>query len=207
MKEIILYFVKYPEAGKVKTRLAKSVGRERAAELYRHLAEDNLSKIGPLKDEGKAVWILFDPPEAEGLFRAWLGHDHEFRPQAAGGLGERLWSAFQEAFEKGAARVIAVGSDTIGLDAAILREASARLAEVEIVLGPALDGGYYLIGSSRPRESLFKEIPWSTNAVLDRTLAVIRRENLSYGLLAGREDLDRAENLKSFFTNEPNSLS
>lgn len=207
MKEIILYFVKYPAAGKVKTRLAESIGPERAAALYRDLAEDNFNKILSLQGEGKSLRILFDPPEAESLFRDWLGKDHLFRPQASGGLGDRLWEGFREGFGEGATRVIAVGSDTIGLEASILREASTQLADADIVLGPARDGGYYLIGCNQPRESLFKDIPWSTSAVLDSTLAVIRRENLSCRLLAEREDLDRAENLKSLFTNDSNSLS
>ncbi|MBI4549605.1 MAG: TIGR04282 family arsenosugar biosynthesis glycosyltransferase [Candidatus Omnitrophica bacterium] len=207
MKEVILYFVKYPAPGKVKTRLAESVGPDRAAVLYRDLTAQNLARLRTLAGEGKALRILFDPPDAGALFADWLGGDLEFCPQAGGGLGDRLSEAFRGAFEEGAERVIAVGSDTIGLDAGLVREAFAGLESAEVVIGPSRDGGYYLIGSNQPRPSLFREIPWSTDRVLECTLAVIRRENWSFRLLDSREDLDRAENLKTLFTNDPNRLS
>lgn len=197
----ILYFVKFPEPGRVKTRLAQSIGFEAAARLYRLLAEQNLEVLRSISDPPLAVCIHFDPPEKEAKVRDWLLGDEPYLAQRGRDLGERLRDAFAHAFERGASGAIAVGSDTIGLQPGFLREAFAGLERNDVILGPSRDGGYYLIGLSRPQSLLFQDIPWSTPRVLEATLTRIREGNLSLFLLPELEDLDRAENLNALELN------
>src|SRR3989338_7559417 len=136
MHNVLLYFVKYPEPGKVKTRLAQAVGKERAAELYRELAEKNLHAVTerhggaygntPLRRVPPRHFhliVAYDPPDKIGEFRDWLGEDFEYWPQRGEGLGERLRAAFQQAFDEGASQVLAFGIDTLNFLAEILSQA------------------------------------------------------------------------------------
>jgi hypothetical protein len=192
---ILLYFVKYPEPGKVKTRLAKEVGDEEAAGIYGELARSNLETLRELSKQGIVITVVFDPPEDCEKIKRWLSPFWHYSPQKGLHLGERLENAFQAAFGQGAQKVIALGSDTLGLDAELLQKAFKVLDHCDIVVGPAKDGGYYLIGSVQPQPFLFNDIPWSTSHVLEATLERIQKSGLSYGLLRERDDLDCAENL------------
>ena len=188
---VLLYFVKYPAPGEVKTRLAKTVGFEEAARMYRELAGDNFKMMTPLYQRKICdLVVAFDPPDKERDFKKWFVLPCEYWAQQGNGLGERLTSAFHEAFQRQAKRVIAVGSDTLNLTADILEEAFEKLATEDVVIGPARDGGYYLIGLSRQRAQLFQNIPWSTVHVLESTLTIIRKENLNFSFLHELEDLD-----------------
>ncbi len=190
---ILLYFVKWPEPGKVKTRLAKKVGDVRAAAIYRQLAETNFRSLVSLKDRGVSLVVAYDPPEAEAKIKSWLPKGDLFIPQSGGNLGERLRCAF-DFFTLNPTlsprRVIAAGSDTIGLQAGRMVEAYEALEEKNLVLGPAKDGGYYLIGLSHPEPRLFEGIPWSSSAVFETTLTRAEELRLSYHLLPPLEDLD-----------------
>lgn len=187
---VLLYFVKYPRPGKVKTRLARTLGNERAAFVYRELAEKNLAILKPLTERGILIVITFDPPQSEALMRFWLSNRYEYLAQQGEGLGERLENAFQESFKNRAQKVIAVGSDILGLEPGLVEEAFMRLDDEDVVLGPAQDGGYYLIGTSRFVPELFHNIPWSTDRVLNETLSIIKEENLTVYQLKELEDLD-----------------
>lgn len=189
MKSIILYFVKYPTPGKVKTRLAKRIGIHEAAQKYRELAESNLKTLDSLSEK-VSITVAFDPPDAHDLTRDWLSDRYAFLAQQGGNLGERLHNAFQEAFDNGASKVFAIGSDTLGLETSLIEDALEALEFHDVVLGPARDGGYYLIGFSRLIPELFQGIPWSTSSVLSRTISVIQQMDLSFFLLKPLEDLD-----------------
>ncbi len=203
----IVYFVKYPEPGKVKTRLAKTLGNKEAARIYRKLAEENFRTLQKLESTSIEICVMFDPPESESQIKMWLQNETcRYLAQQGADLGERLTHAFQSAFESGAAKALAVGSDTLNLDADILRKAVEMLATKDAVLGPAKDGGYYLIGLSRWVPFIFKNIPWSTPAVAGITLQRIKEKNLSYELLPELEDLDEAENFKTAFTKSGKGL-
>ena len=195
MTETLLFFVKYPEPGRVKTRLAREVGEEEAARIYRSLVESNLKELRALNGPAQVV-IAFDPPEAEEKVRSWLPGFDAYLPQVEGGLTERLSAGFQTAFNEGAAKVLALGSDTIGLKAGHVTKAFEALERYDVVLGPAKDGGYYLIGLSQPEPALFEKIPWSTSQVLSTTLSRAKERGLSFFLLEELEDLDESQNLK-----------
>ena len=195
-KKVLLYFVKYPEPGRVKTRLARVLGNEEAARNYRELAERNLEILRPLEGSDVSIVVAFDPPEAEREIRSWLSDGPIYLPQKGNGLGERLRLAFERVFDSGAEKGVALGSDTLKLQAEIIERAYRALDDFDLVLGPAKDGGYYLIGLTRPLPELFQNIPWSTPAVCESTLAVAHRLDLSYFFLEELEDLDGIENCR-----------
>jgi len=188
---VLLYFVKYPTPGKVKTRLAKTVGAQEAAKLYSELAERNLRVIASLHQGNICeLVIVFDPPEKREDIKGWLSVSCEYLPQCGRGLGERLTHAFHEAFQKGGKRVMVLGSDTLGLTTDIIQQGFEALHSNDVVVGPAEDGGYYLIGLSHFQPKLFEGIAWSTNEVLPQTYKTINKLRLSYQTLSQLEDLD-----------------
>lgn len=182
----LLVFLKAPRNGVAKTRLARDVGAEEATRIYRWLVERQLQAV----PRGFAVEIVFTPADSEGEMRAWLGHAYSYRAQADGDLGARLQDAFVSAFRREAGTVIAIGGDCPDLDDTTLREAFRKLARTEVVLGPAIDGGYYLIGLRRMMPRLFEDIPWSSGAVLSTTLARSAEVGLRCELLPVKEDVD-----------------
>jgi hypothetical protein len=130
--------------------------------------------------------------------KQWLGDEHvDCREQAPGDLGDRLKDAIEEAFANGAGRVLVIGTDCPSIDAAIYEKAIAILAENDLVLGPALDGGYYLIGMNRLVHSLFQNIPWGTETVMEATQEAARAASLSVGLCPPLPDVDLPEDLQA----------
>jgi len=182
-------FVKAPVAGRVKTRLAADVGPVRAAALYRRLGRQVVAATVSHRHR-TVVWYA---PRAGGrLVRAWLdGLDvSRFYAQPGGDLGWRLRAAFARHFSEGGRRVVIIGSDCPGVDRRVIGKAIAALDDHDVVLGPAWDGGYYLIGMKALHEALFRGIHWSSAAVLNETRAVARRLRLSCHFLGPRRDVD-----------------
>lgn len=178
--------LKAPRPGLVKTRLARLTGNGEAARIYRRLVEFQMGRL-------PADWrieIHFAPADAETEMRSWLGAGALYEPQMAGDLGDRMRGAMFSAFGRGAAAAIFLGGDCPYVDGEILSDASGALATADLVLGPALDGGYYLLGTRRPLPSLFDSIDWGTGAVLHQTLDRAARARLRVALLAKLEDVD-----------------
>jgi uncharacterized protein len=188
MTPTVIAFLKAPRPGGVKTRLARDFGVAAATGIYRALAGEQWHRIPP---EWRAE-VHFAPADAEAEMRGWLGPRGVFRPQVEGDLGARLIAGFAQAFAAGGAPVIAIGGDCPGLDSACLEAARAALQDVDVVLGPAVDGGYYLIGLNRPAPVLFSGIPWSTSRVLATTLARTEAAGLRCHLLETKLDIDDA---------------
>jgi uncharacterized protein len=188
MTPTVIFFLKAPRVGFVKTRLARECGADRAAEIYSALAEAQGRRIPP----GWKSEIHFAPADAEAEMRGWLGNQYVFRPQADGDLGGRLIAGFGSALAGNGGPVIAIGGDCPDLDAACLEEASHSLRTSDVVLGPAIDGGYYLIGLNHPQPELFIDVPWSTPEVLGVTQERARLAGLRYHLLAPKSDIDDA---------------
>lgn len=200
--ERLIVFTRYPEPGRAKTRLISVLGREGAAELQRRMTEHTMRAIGALMGRRPlALEVRFDggrvagSPVGEGLMRKWLGAGVRYRHQGAGDLGERMARAFDETFEERTERAVIVGCDCPGITADLLERAFDALRGNELVLGPAGDGGYYLIGLRRRQPRLFAGIPWGTGAVLERTLAAARGLGLSVRLLDVLDDVDRPDDL------------
>jgi rSAM/selenodomain-associated transferase 2/rSAM/selenodomain-associated transferase 1 len=189
-KPILLVFAKAPVPGQVKTRLAAEVGPEEAARIYGELGRRVVDQV---REGSHRTVVVFDPPGARAAVEAWLGVRRlEFRPQASGDLGQRLEAAFQWAFQE-SDRVLAVGTDAPGVDSEAVEAAARYLEKADMVLGPALDGGYYLLGLRRLASELFREIPWSTAAVLEATRARGRQIGFTEVLLPPLSDLDTLE--------------
>lgn len=125
----------------------------------------------------------------------WLSCDIPCLAQGEGDLGDRLHRAFVQAFAQGARQVVAIGADCPGLGPALFAQAFAALAREDLVLGPAMDGGYYLIGLNQPAPALFSDIPWGSDGVLAATLKQAEGLHLSIHLLEPLADVDRPEDL------------
>lgn len=184
-------FAKAPEPGAVKTRLTPFLRAAEAADLYRALLLDTVDVVEAAEAE---VVVAFTPVSARRAVERLLGGHRRYLPQGPGDLGRRLAYAFERLC--GAGRpVIAVGSDCPGVGPARIREAADHLAKAEVVLGPSTDGGYYLIGLDRPRPGLFEGVEWSTDRVLEATLARAEEAGLRVHVLAAERDLDTPEDL------------
>ena len=191
---IVFIFVKAPVPGRVKTRLAASLGSVEAAQLYQSLAHRIVERV---RAGGYRTVVYFDPPSAVAKVRAWLGAGLEYRPQPQGDLGDRLRRAFADGFEE-ADCVSVIGTDIPDLDQAAVERSFELVSSREgpdAVFGPALDGGYYLLTLSRPAPGLFEGIAWSTGAVLEESLRRAEALGLTVGFLDSLADIDRGEDL------------
>lgn len=189
----LVIFARTPVPGEVKTRLAADVGLERALEAYRELTELTLKVARQVRK--CEVVVCFTPADAEGAMRDWLGDEVRYEPQSAGDLGERMAHAIRARLAEGAQRVVVVGTDCPGLDRRTLDRAFEALARVDVVVGPATDGGYYLIGVRADHPELFADIPWSTNQTLARTLAAAKKKGLAMDVLDIMWDVDTGVDL------------
>ncbi len=181
--------LKAPWPGFVKTRLAEHVGPSEASRIYRLMVE-RLAKNLPSEFP---VEIHFTPASAEAEFAAWLGRVGPLFPQSDGDLGARLTAAMHGTTARGARGIVFLGGDCPYVDAQLLQDAAASMASSDVVIGPATDGGYYLLGINKPEESLFEGIPWSTSRVLQVTLMRIKALHWTHLLLPELEDIDDIE--------------
>jgi len=187
--DALIIFARNPVRGKVKTRLAATVGTETAYEAYKcllahtHRATQNYpaDKIVYYADH-VASGDLWDKGYRKALQR---GAD----------LGERMQHAFAEVLGKGYPKAVLIGTDCPSLHESILREAFEGLENHDVVIGPAYDGGYYLIGMRAPRPSLFQGIAWSTATVFKKTTAICRQSGLRYAVLPQLHDIDEEKDL------------
>ena len=193
--DVLAVFVKDPRPGTVKSRLAGALGAEAAAAVYRVMAEGVVRRTAPRSDEYGRV-IVFDPPESGGTVGEWLGVEAAvLMPQSPGDIGARMARAFEELFERGARRVALTGTDVPALEREDVRAALESLDEHDVAIGPATDGGYYLIALKRPQPELFRGIGWSGPGVLTRTLERAATGNLDVRVLRTMGDVDTVEDL------------
>jgi len=193
MDDVVILFLKNPEPGKVKTRLAKSVGARRAADIFRMLVEATIANVPAALTPA----VFFDPPEGEGAVRRWLAEklpaETLFLPQVAGDLGARMQAAFVEAFRRGAERALIVGTDCVDLRAEHYACALEELARHDAVMGPTHDGGYYLLGLTRLQSCFFSGITWSSHTTLAQSLAQATAAGVAVHLLEPLGDIDELE--------------
>ncbi len=194
----VFVLMKYPEKGKVKSRLAKSIGEEAAMNLYRAFIQDTLKTVRSLDIP---FYIAVYPPESEELFEQWLGPSHRFFRQKGINLGERLRNGFSTMFEKGYHQVIALASDCPDLPIELLQKAVYTLQSQEIVIGPAPDGGYYLIGFSKDcfHPVVFDKISWGSDTVFQETLKRIESVTSKIHILREWPDIDTKSHLRQFY--------
>jgi rSAM/selenodomain-associated transferase 1 len=197
-ENLLMVFVKYPAPGAVKQRLAQHLGTDRAVEIYKKIAETIVQKVTPASSEDYILEIYFSPQEDEKLVRQWLNENEYFSPQQGSDLGARMNNAFQHPFAAGYTKALLIGSDCPDISRTIVSRGFMLLDTHDIVLGPAHDGGYYLIGLRRPVPELFSCIEWGTECVLQQTLDKINALGLTVALLPELWDIDRIEDLKYY---------
>ncbi|MEP0794687.1 TIGR04282 family arsenosugar biosynthesis glycosyltransferase [Trichocoleus sp. DQ-A3] len=194
-RECLIVFTRYPEPGKAKTRLIPVLGEDGASNLHRQMTEHTLSQARELQsDRATRVEVYFTGGDQQ-LMEDWLGADIIYQPQGEGDLGQRMKSAFQTAFAAGIEGVAIVGTDCPGLDAKIMAQAFEQLNGHDLVLGPAMDGGYYLIGLRWVIPELFAGINWGTSEVREKTVAIAISLGLAVAYLPPLFDVDRPEDL------------
>ena len=193
--EKLLVYSRYPVAGQTKTRLIPALGADGAARLQHQLTEQTLNTVaGLLAARPLGVEIRYTGGSLDQM-RTWLHDRWPLVEQGDGDLGQRLEAGFHAAFAAGCQRVAAIGCDCPSLSAALLARAFSELANHELVLGPARDGGYYLIGLNRPAPPLFSDIPWGSSHVLTDTCRRAEALGLSMAMLPELRDVDRPEDL------------
>lgn len=181
----LLIFIKNPVAGRVKTRLAAEVGDEEALRIYHAL----LAHTQRLTLATTARRLLFYSDQIDES-DSWPSALYEKHLQQGDDLGERMRRAFELAFDEGAEQVVIIGSDCPGLEPPLLEEAFYQLQRHDFVIGPATDGGYYLLGMRRYQPSVFDDINWSSAGVLDDTLDRIAVLKADHYLLPPLSDVD-----------------
>ena len=184
----LIIFVRNSVLGKVKTRLAASMGDEKALAVYRHLLQHtkNITENLPVT---KFVFYADDINEDD----LWNGF--EKRLQTGNDLGERMTNAFWELFKNGFKKICIIGSDCLELDTEILNAAFTALSNTDIIIGPATDGGYYLLGMQKDCTVVFTKNNWGESSVYDTTIAIIKENNLQYLPLKMLTDVDTETDL------------
>jgi rSAM/selenodomain-associated transferase 2/rSAM/selenodomain-associated transferase 1 len=196
-KEGLIVFVKYPEEGKVKTRIGSVLGNGYTLGLYRNFVADIIKKTRLVRAD---LLVYFSPagPGDKRRIMGWLGSGVSIFPQKGGDLGERMENAFIEQFGRGYRRLVLIGSDIPHMPAARLGKALSLLIRKDAVVGPALDGGYYLIGFKREKffPDVFKDMPWSTSNVMRLTGDLLNGKGIKTAFLKKMRDIDTAEDLE-----------
>ncbi len=199
----LIVFTRYPQPGQAKTRLIPALGAEGAANFQRQMTEHTLRQVQILQSAGISVEIWFASTQSDSqsngidrsLMQDWLSSTWVYQAQQGEDLGERLIHAIQAAFDAGMQRVVTIGTDCPDLDAARMQQAFEQLQQADVVLGPATDGGYYLIGLKQPIPQLFTGITWGSASVLQQTIAITEQLGLTVALLDALTDIDRPEDL------------
>lgn len=191
----LIVFTRYPEPGQVKTRLIPALGAEGAARLQEELTRHILKiaqRFAATHDIGLTVFFT---GSSASRMQQMFGAGFTYQAQAAGDLGRRMFAAGADCLQWGSDRVVLIGSDCPEITAAILAQAFVALADHDLVLGPATDGGYYLIGVKALQPELFQGISWGTARVLRQTRQRAEELGLQVVLLAPLTDIDRPADL------------
>jgi uncharacterized protein len=188
--DILLIFIRNPQLGKVKTRLARTMGDTEALRIYKILLERTRCAAAGVSAERWLYYSDFIPTKDE-----WPETDFYKKIQHPGDLGERMESAFREALATGAKKALIIGSDCPELSGELLQQAFDALDHADFVIGPTPDGGYYLLGMKQMESSVFHDIEWSTASVRNTTIEKIRAAGLSCAELPVLSDLDTEEDV------------
>lgn len=185
-------FAKYWQPGKVKTRLAESIGRKKSSLVYKSFIECLLARFAGFTDRCSiAVW----PPENATDFSQLDAADGwQIEVQADGGLGIRMAGFFDRALQR-SNKVVLIGSDSPNIPKSVINDAFTQLSSVPVVLGPSVDGGYYLVGLA-DKIDVFSGVQWSTPLVLQQTREILSELNVDYSLLTEWYDIDHESDLR-----------
>ncbi len=193
MNNAVIIFVKTPVLGKVKTRLAATIGDEKALDIYLQLLSHTLLSVKEIMAD---VFVYFSDTIDENIFE----FENIFfkKVQTGHNLGERMQHAFEEVFDLWYDNIVIIGTDCSGIDLNLLDESFEVLDNADVVIGPAADGGYYLLGMKKLYPKLFQNINWSTASVLSSTIDSCKVQNLTHLLLPILHDIDEEKDLVHF---------
>jgi rSAM/selenodomain-associated transferase 1 len=194
----LIIFTRYPEKGKTKTRLIPVLGAKGAADLQRRMTEETITKARILQSKIKVDIEVYFTGGNEQLMSAWLGDNLVFKKQREGDLGEKMQAAFANAFNNGNKRIVLIGIDCPKLNPTILEKAFDCLSNNDLVIGPARDGGYYLIGLNTLISDLFQGINWGSSTVFQQTKNIASKLALRLHYLPILQDVDRPEDLINY---------
>ena len=203
-RERLIVFTRYPEPGVAKTRMIPKLGAKGAALLQRQMTEHIMSRVSELCGLNPLPVEIRYEGGSEKLMAEWLGTGFAYCHQGSGDIALRMERALQEAFERGCETAVIIGSDIPDITADIMQKAFEALKQRDLVLGPADDGGYYLVGVQRETfrhlyPQLFSDINWGTESVLPQTLGIAQKLGLNYFLLDTLRDVDRPEDLSVWY--------
>ena len=187
----LIIFVKNPVPGTVKTRIARTVGDEKAVDVYRHLLQYTQEVTRSLTCRRVVYYGDF-----VNLNDGWNGYDKQLQSGRSNGpqaLGERMLNAFREQFEQGAGQVVIIGSDCLTITSGHIEQAFSALNDSDAVIGPATDGGYYLLGMKQLHSFLFENMPWSQPELRQLTELALLQNNLTFERLEELTDIDEWE--------------
>ncbi|KYK23090.1 hypothetical protein AYK24_01360 [Thermoplasmatales archaeon SG8-52-4] len=202
-KQGVLFFVKYPKLGEVKSRLSVDLDPSITVELYRLFVKDLLQM---LNKTSYTIFICFYPSNSLKNFKQWLGNKYNYIPQEGKDLGQRMINCFNNIFAKQFDQVIVIGSDSPDLPKEILDKAFLKLKTHNAVIGPSLDGGYYLLGLNKTSFSIniFKDITWGSDKVFTETKKRFSEEKISNFILPIWGDIDTFNDLKNLYQKNKN---
>ena len=197
MAKKIIYFTKYPRIGKVKTRLAASIGNNKSFAIYNLLIKENWQV---LKNSNAILRIEFTPSHMSEQIKEMFPEAAEYSEQSGKSIGERMAYAFEKAFNGKTEQVILLGSDLVDLLPGDIETAFQQLNEHDAVIGPSLDGGYYLIGFNFNvfQKTFFQKINWDDEDVFQQTINIIHDHGLSLYVLPQRIDIDTIDDIHMF---------
>jgi len=195
VRRILIVFAKEPQKGKVKTRLSRHLSQEGCLKLYKELLADTLGRARKIKCSHKV--LAYDSASKKPVYLKKIAADFQFYKQEGGDLGERMFNAFK-AYAAPGACVVIIGSDSPNLPLTYINRAFLELSKRDLVLGPAYDGGYYLIGLKEPCRKIFKGVKWSCCSVFKETLKRIRELKKTTAILPPWYDIDTPQDLKYF---------
>ena len=205
MKSSLIIFAREPKDGKTKTRLLHHLSVKTVTQLYKDFLKSIFKRVEDVKCHQK--YIFYAGTGSSIPFLRQFENQFILKRQMGKGLGERMYRAFLKCSELGADKIIIVGTDCLSLTEKDIQKAFSQLEKHDCVLGPSIDGGYYLIGLKSPQKELFENIPWSTDMVLSCTIKKLEWLNKKYYLLRKQEDIDTMDALlrnKKYITTDIN---
>lgn len=196
MKKRIIIFTRYPEPGKCKTRISSLIGDKNGAELHRRMTVNAISICREYSSSDNECGIEIRFTGATEKKMSSIFGDGFYREQSEGSLGIKMLDAIKTSFDEGSAHTVVIGSDSPEISSEIIRDSFASLEKNGVVIGPAADGGYYLIGMNMPHDEIFPEnMPWGTSSVFDKTVSIFKKNRTGYSILPVLNDIDIAADL------------
>lgn len=197
-KQALILFLRAPEKGRVKTRLSARLNEVFVLNLYKAFVLDILDTVSSFKH----YFLFYWPPDKKEMVETWLGSPHRYHQQQGNNIGSKMAHAFETVFRQGYDEAILIGTDIPELSRKIIQEAFLQFNGYSTVIGPSLDGGYYLIGMKKESfsKSVFENIDWSSSKVLEQTCHKLVQCGNSYALVETLDDIDTPEDLDALKT-------